>query len=581
MNIKNFWKSTCVLLSAWATVACSGDNGLTPVEENISQNKPVSYTLKLSGGIASDAERALSFDISQANPAILETSDWTTHVFFRKEGATFVGYAKIEWEFTGRDSNGKIRLQQRNLTFDLENTNGDLPSAGETWYIAGIAGGGKLNSAKTAVDFTYDETLDGALAQNQVRVPLTFAWTKLNIVENAADEAFVNFKPQGTLLHVYANNKTTVAMGSYLNLTSNVLDRAGGYDFATANTSVSEGTMPTWTFTNAERTASLRVPMSGAADAKMQGLVWGMPRSGVSSPVTTIGNTPIDYKVYNVGTTTAFTSAATFRSGRAYQVSVDVYRPKLPIEYVAEYNMANDTEFATSHSNDASAYFTFDRANELFARTANFTVAGKGYHLPNIDEAKALMPAVIGVNINGTTFSYSNVNERSLEVNGYNSLVPGQAIEYYYSDFIVNPNNTIVYGLRFKRGNNAVTAAYRYEFILDTSAPLNNHVKITMRYIGSSNTTVDNIATEDFWNSNNSEDITRTLSFVGFYDETSTLRSTNEIGDYWTSTYLPQWNPESPYYFMQIGFTSSGKWVKISAHHNKALKFAARLFSND
>ncbi len=572
MNIKNFWKSTCVLLSAWATVACSGENGLTPVEENISKNQPLSYTLKLSGGVASDAERALSFDMSQANPAILETSDWTTHVFFRKEGATFVGYAKIEWEFTGRDSNGKIRLQQKNLTFDLENTNGDLPSAGETWYIAGIAGGGKLNSAKTAVDFTYDETLDGALAQNQVRVPLTFAWTKLNIVENAADEAFVNFKPQGTLLHVYANNKTTVAMGSYLNLTSNVLDRAGGYDFATANTSVSEGTMPTWTFTNAERTASLRVPMSGAADAKMQGFVWGMPRSGVSSPSTTIGNTPIDYKVYNVGTTTAFTSTATFRSGRAYQVSVDVYRPKLPIEYVAEFNMKNDTEFATSHSNDASAYFTFDRANELFARSANFSVAGKGYHLPSADEAKALMPSVEGgVRIDGTTFSYSNVNERSLEIDGYNM--------YYYSDFIVNPNNTIVYGLRFKGDNNALTAAYRYEFITDASTPLNNRVEITVRYIGSSNTTVDGIATEDFWNSNNSGDITRTLSLAGYYSADMATR--NSIGNYWTSSNRPDWNAGNPYYLMQIGFTSSGKWGRIYGYHNNASKYAARLFSND
>ncbi len=512
MNIKNFWKSTCVLLSAWATVACSGENGLTPVEENISKNQPLSYTLKLSGGVASDAERALSFDMSQANPAILETSDWTTHVFFRKEGATFVGYAKIEWEFTGRDSNGKIRLQQRNLTFDLENTNGDLPSAGETWYIAGIAGGGKLNSAKTAVDFAYDETLDGALAQNQVRVPLTFAWTKLNIVENAADEAFVNFKPQGTLLHVYANNKTTVAMGSYLNLTSNVLDRAGGYDFATANTSVSEGAMPTWTFTNAERTASLRVPMSGAVDAKMQGLVWGMPRSGVSSPSTTIGNTPIDYKVYNVGTTTAFTSTATFRSGRAYQVNVDVYRPKLPIEYVAEYNMKNDTEFATSHSNDASAYWNLADAVSKFS---NITINGKEYHLPGLRELYAIgTPAhVIAFNSSLTYYLTPYSNERyniteEAEVAGVTSV--------YTSDYY-NTGDKVSYGIRFQSAGDQLKVAYRYRIIGDwILGNLNNYLEITVRYLGSGfSGTLTTINNEDFWNDSSAEYITRIIPATG------------------------------------------------------------------
>ncbi len=514
MNIKNFWKSTCVLLSAWATVACSGDNGLTPVEENISQNKPVSYTLKLSGGVASDAERALNFDISQANPAILETSDWTTHVFFRKEGATFVGYAKIEWEFTGRDSNGKIRLQQKNLTFDLENTNGDLPSAGETWYIAGIAGGGVLDDTKSNVSFAYNQALDAKLTANQARVPLAFGWTRFTIPSNTerAPRIVVQFQPQGTLLGVYVNNRTNrgkAVVTSQLKVRTNALSQSGVFDYALTATRADYASAPKWTFANEQATTEtivrdINVPQDAGANC----YIWAMPRTTAPSEGFSTKTYVGRYKTFAEGTTDELpVKTEAFAAAKSYHTGLDIDRPRMPLEYWTERNVNQDgTGFVTSDANNDAQMGYFSHSDAT-ARFANITIDGQSYSLPAAYTARSLFHFNTALHLD----TYSSLPATALNQEEWGVSVGGLRHGTLQADYYIT-SFTEFYGIRLKGGNNDMTVAYRYQIL---GSGTETYLKVTNRYLGPTDLTINDIANSSYWESNTADDIVRVFPYAG------------------------------------------------------------------
>lgn len=514
-------RSIAILLVTGWFVACSSDEEGAP--KTITQaEQGVVYDLDLAGGL--DEERSLTFNTETVVPDILETSNWTTHVFFRKEGDnSFVGYAQIDWTVTGRTS-GKIQLRQKNTRITLHNTKGLTPRSGETWYVAGIAGGGKLNAAKNEVSFAPDASIDNTLKNNQLRVPLMFAWTKLKIVENAADQAAVTFKVQGTLLHLHLDNKSYIHTPSEVKLTSNLLDSDGKYSFVPSG-AVRAGSTPTWSFAKTANTASLSVKIPRGKDVSGHSLVWGMPRTGVTSPVTKIQNLPLKCRLYNKGTTTEYSSTATFRTGRAYQVHLEVYRPWLPLDYVAPRNVAeNKTSFVTTDRNNAPAFMaTWDES---------VAVKISGYHLPTADEWGAVIPTVVGVppvreiELSGE-LRWNGTYPPSPKMTTYEDTgtsgvrFQNNLYEKYASYAFADGGRTVYVLWRIsataadaKAGHKHIACKYQLVGTL-VEGNLDSHTKITCRYLGDSFTgRITDINKDAFWNANNSDDVVRIFPHI-------------------------------------------------------------------
>jgi len=192
---------------------------------------------------------------------------------------------------------------------------------------------------------------------------------------------------------------------------------------------------------------------------------------------------------------------------QASQQTAKPNRPKLAIEYFAEYNIF-DNKTGNSHKSDQSSPYNFNDAKY---------VCPNGWHLPTQEEWAGI-------------FSY-NANlqkgeEEPVSINGIKKR--------YYSEYKTNsdfPN--IQYGIRFKRDpkmgfDNRFLSAYRYEYIEDAAG--NKQMSVTVRYLGEAfkGGSMDDISNEDYWNKNKSDDIVRIFPFE------------KQVGWYWTSTSDPE-----------------------------------------
>jgi hypothetical protein len=186
-------------------------------------------------------------------------------------------------------------------------------------------------------------------------------------------------------------------------------------------------------------------------------------------------------------------STGTSQSGKTSQRAST--RPKLAIEYFAEYTLFED-EFSNSHRNDKSSYYSLEEAMQ---------VCPKGWHLPSQEEWAGIFP-------------YSHILEKGeavpISING--------VIKNYFSEYRGGSDNpAILYAIRFKRDpemelDNKLLSAYRYEFVGDKEDPLSAGLKVTVRYLGPSfKGNMDDIANETYWKTNNKEDIVRIFPYAG------------------------------------------------------------------
>ncbi len=432
--------------------ACSSQaEEIKPAQEN-TEKTSVTLTLEaqaLLPQIDSEGTRSMLFDITSDIPALKEGSNWDTHVFFRKKGDdTFVGYALIQWTVAGTTA-GRIQLKQKSTTINLQNTGGKVPRAGEEWYVAGVAGGGVLNAAKTVVDFSYNAAMDDKLAQNRARIPFVFPWTKLTISSLNFSTANIQMNPQGSLVHIIATNKSGAAIDKTFKLTSNILDRNGSFDFSAASNATAKITgsgLPSWKHTNTSGTATFNIKLAGQNNANMHALVWGMARTGVATASTTIAG---PNNVYRKATTTPATSAKAYASGRAYYAKVDVGTPtngfpngKLPLENLSVTNgvgpfvSGSAVPFVFTDINQSE--YTWPDAWGKFKLQGDVTINGEQYYLPDVYEFVILFP--VGPRPYGSS-NAMNVTE-TIQFPGTTSRVTVKCDYYSY--------NTVLYAVRFK-----------------------------------------------------------------------------------------------------------------------------------
>lgn len=201
-------------------------------------------------------------------------------------------------------------------------------------------------------------------------------------------------------------------------------------------------------------------------------------------------------------------------------IQKEVSALKLSLEYVAEYNLGNDGNFLKTNDWNKQEYFSWDQFSEL-------TNIPAGYHMPTREEFAGVFPyEKLLINFNYTGESLGVIEKITVE---------GATAEYKadYRD----AGNKISYGLRFKDEANSRLSAWRYQRVITDTE---DYLKVTARHLGPDfSGSINEIATEEFWNSNNEKDVTRIFPAGGFFDPIEQFPYYENDGYFLTSTFAP------------------------------------------
>ena len=278
---------------------------------------------------------------------------------------------------------------------------------------------------------------------------------------------------------------------------------------------------------------------------------------------TTITATVADGTNYTYATTTA-----------SYTLTL---RPKLPIEYVAPYNMKTATAMATANTKAQSGYFCWNTSkassggvgtpSDWSKAKANIQdmirgTAVAGYHLPSKAEwcsvvapyyAGSYDSSMGGSDNQRITYkrgSSSNLSETvAWGVTNNNGTYTYDVDQVFYNDYNC-PNDAahtyIGYGLRFKPTASTYgqyTCAYRYEYkSADASVGGGASLTIQVKYVGTNTSiTISTISNESWWTS---PDFTVVLPACGYSlytngsDQAAGWASASHTahGFYWSAT---------------------------------------------
>ncbi|WP_018359870.1 PL29 family lyase N-terminal domain-containing protein [Porphyromonas macacae] len=227
-------------------------------------------------------------------------------------------------------------------------------------------------------------------------------------------------------------------------------------------------------------------------------------------------------------------------------------KPNLSIEYVAEQNLQGAVDKLTFAASpfDYGWYYVWSDATTMKMPA--------GYHLPSQQEWRGVVPSA------GAVFFGK---EKKEALNLIESIKVGADFNTYAADYLnpgaKNAGEGITYAIRFKKTDkteegapaaqtNEMLSAWRYEYavIPDGKPNAGNRVfKITVRYLGEagSATTLEQIAKEDWWKNNATEDIVRYFPCAGFGEKTAETGSTlvGTFGIQWSSTSINETNARS------------------------------------
>jgi hypothetical protein len=201
--------------------------------------------------------------------------------------------------------------------------------------------------------------------------------------------------------------------------------------------------------------------------------------------------------------------------------------PKLAIEYFAEYNLFED-EFATNHSENS--YYTFDEAKQ---------VCPDGWHNPSMEEWAAIFPYD-----NRVRFDSGSQEVEPISVNGIK--------KDYFAKYVEKEG--VRYAIRFMRDpnmemDNKMLCAYHYQLV-GNAEKSDIRLKVTVRYLGPAfKGTLDDVANETYWATNNKEDVVREFPLAGYIPSKGTIAVGGKgmFGRYWTSHRLIAANFQSYY----------------------------------
>lgn len=508
--------------------------------------------------------RALQFDLTGSSPKIKNsTNRWKTHLFFRKQGEpNMVGYVEYYFDIDGltsADSQGKRKIKLKGATREVTIHNiTSPPKAGEVWYVIGILGGGKLDQSKTKVDFLADPSIDDALRNTEARVPVASVWTKIDIDKDNKLHTKLAFKPQGVIINVdMVNNKFDGELTlEKSQLTTSSISNQGYFDFSVSQnpeSQVSSSQGPKWVFTDRQGEATYPLSTRFKKGEHNNKLIWGMPTNGTNR--ITVGVFP--YSVKRKGSSSlGFISTVPVVASNAYRIDLELDRPKMPLEYVADYNLAGgslvrkgttlrpgmqgELRFAEDHLNNTSGYYDWYRSmgvthpdynpngDNLFTheiavkdekgRTTRMPLK-ELYHIPSLEE----WTGIFGDG-NNTRSQFGYIAEYfgtdAVTIHGvrntYKSVVKSEGTGIGYAIRLMDASGT----QEAKTGwpvatTNDMRTAYRYERIGDFSGSDNNsRLKVKSVYLGAGfSGNINTIADESWWQTKEREGLVVTREF--------------------------------------------------------------------
>ena len=287
---------------------------------------------------------------------------------------------------------------------------------------------------------------------------------------------------------------------------------------------------------------------------------------------------------------------------------------KMPLEYMAEWNLAGGAQYgsiptnvtptaaqtdaafrwATNHDNDQSGYYnwyvctgtfdaTYNPATKNLFNDAFFTTgAGKGYHLPSRWEWRAIFCHTGWIQFNNTPVDVVNINEP----NEWGGMKNTYANDFYCT----GGSSRICYALRYKQAtadpydvsvtefpratDNVAACAFRYELII-TPPSIISQLKVQCVYVGDQDPLPDLktvIAQESWWNSQPAgKVITRILPAPGYIFSNSIV-DRGEKSWHWSSSSNNSnsaWLPACVYF--GVSFRYEGMYIGLPV----------RLFANE
>ncbi len=558
-------------LAVMAFAACSSEaEEIKPTEK---AETSISLDLEIQGNMNTPQEdgliptetRRMTLDLSEDYPPFTYQegiSSFVTHCFLRNDEGTAQFYAQVDWEPTVETS-GRITLKMKGSTLNLLPT-GDLigkseaelqalaPQAGQTWYIAGTMGGGVLSEDRTRVDFSYRPALDNNAPAGSVRMPVSFSWKPFTISKafgQRAPQIAVQFKPQGSLIHIRAQKKAGAADLPYLTdgsraqvivgFTSNAYYHQGGLDYTLSDNVVAEPSYNgDWDRSGRlEWGARFRAITPAADTQKGSAFLWLMPR-------TDIADSQVYSEVYlsshtgNVLGTTRKSEVITqpFKSGLAYVYFLEYDRPYNPIDLFAKSNVSAESMagvtsesdpvvaepqlLASETSTTGSAMLNWATMQAQFNSSTggSAVINNRRHEIPANYFWEAVLPSSRPL--------FSNLNTAVTKPETWSTILHnmGKDIRRFGSveSTFYAKSNTLAYAIRFAGGNtnNYYRTAYRYELV--TSTPGHEHLKITTRYLGPSfsGSITDVVEDATFWNVNNTDDAVRCFPLTGRINDT-------------------------------------------------------------
>lgn len=500
MKIKKY--ICALLLGALGLVSCSKDED--PQQADKSR---VAGTLALDLSGAFDGMKSLTLDMDQDMPPFTHqegVTDWTTHCFIRNATGSSQYYAEVKWKVTNSTTRS-IKLESDTHVITLQTISGEstvLPQNGETWYIAGIAGGGTLSPDRKSVTFAPRSWLNmDTRTSNEMSIPIAFGWTEFKVDEaGTAPKVQVTFKPQGSLLRLKLDN-TKQKNGGYFNVIermefkSNAITQDGSFDYSLSGAPRATYTsIPRFVYTDplgTEEDFSMDISIKRGQVGNY--LLWAMPREAQPATGYRTSLKVGPYRLYHPGLPTTRTRIADrtkpYRSSYAYAHNIDVDHPIIPLKYLAEYHVSSvaDNQFATAHHGRvACAYYTYVDAKTKFA--GNITMNdGKEYRLPTATE----MRAIAGGGTTNDAGIYVPLVRREFKANEPTLAGYGEHSPSTYGLYSINPADEIAYAMTLvnsaDKAKSPLRIVYRYtikHYDRSVDADELRYMEITSRYVG-------------------------------------------------------------------------------------------------
>ncbi len=526
-------------------------------QDAVTVNMALSAHYQNEPAVANRTRGSIHFENQGGRPLITSKSDFSTRCYFRKKGASFVGYADIQWSEL-KDENGKVVMtMDPSKALTLYGTEDHTPQPGEEWYISGIAGYTSFD-ANNPYQADFARAADASLVGNhRANVPLLIGWTKINVPAKNAFKGSVEYKPQGVLIEVNIHNDGIVKQQSLewynqygrthqpvttgVFVASNVMSSNGRYDFKADMRSGDplEGSMPTWTFNERGDGTPEEYMVEGldVADGNSDRIyLWGQLRSDVSNPSTTIVGEGFDLKTPDKR---YFSIKQPLSNGSAYTANLHASRQsRLPIERFTETDMTDAYNMEWAHEKGTNKYCYIEDGSVRYYNWETFE--DNISYVPSITQYTGIVPAQIGlVKFNAST-GPSIVQEAiqqdltatksDFDSNSYYNDYENLTDKYSCTAVYQSMGNGIAYALKGMRGQDQLSVMTEYDATNYPVMPDNSRMyacryqlkdgklTVTLRFLGAGfRRRFADVAKEDFWNRNTAYDITHEFQANGYY----------------------------------------------------------------